>query len=370
MIMKSSKPLVLLLFLAVFATTSKAQTPCTLSLDSVYLDTVLSNCNHLYFKYKYSGGTPSAYKWTYGDGHTCGCYKPHNMYTKNATYSVCGRIQDANGCADSLCLPFTVNCSNPCDLSEIAIYSFDTVSYNCREYEFVAWVSGNAKRKVWLFGDGDSANTSYALHSYYKNGHYNAKMIVQDSIGCGDTANVSFDIMCKANLPCPLQVLSIDTLSLKDCWTKEFTAHCTKQPMNLWWQFGDLSSGFGPINTSHQYHDSGLYQLALYVQDSSGCSDTFYRAVEVNCSKGTAIDFLSLKPYNELHVYPMPVETIMYFEFPITGQLEITDISGKRVFEVDIATETSVNCAHLQPGVYQISIYSEKTIHRSKFLKL
>lgn len=367
--MNQFKTLLSMVLLTLLANALKAQTPCTLSLDSIYLDTVLSNCNHLYFKYKISGGTPTSYKWTYGDGHSCGCYKPHNAYNKNATYTVCGKIQDINGCADSLCLPFTVNCSNPCDLSEIGIYSYDTVSYNCRDYEFVAWISANAKRKVWLFGDGDSANTTFATHTFYKNGQYQAKMIVQDSIGCADTANVLVNVDCVSNLPCPLAILSIDTLSLADCWTKQFTAKCSKQPLNAWWQYGDNVSGMAPLITQHTYKDTGLYAIALYVKDSSGCADTMFTHMPVYCSKNNQA-IIGINDDHTLLLYPMPVTDELQIAGAFEGQVIITDITGKIVLQSTLNQAKAIPCVQLKAGLYLLNLQTENRTYKSKFMKL
>ena len=359
------------LLLLIFSTTSiQAQPPCTLSLDSIYLDTLQSDCNHLFFKYKYSGGTPSAYKWTYGDGNSCGCYKPHNTYTKNGTFMVCGRIQDANGCADSLCLPFTVYCSNPCDLSPIGIYSYDTVSYNCRDYEFVAWISANAKRKVWLFGDGDSANTSFATHTFYKNGTYHAQMIVQDSIGCGDTAKLEITVDCGSNLPCPLSIQSIDTMSLSDCWTKQFKANCNKLPLSAWWQYGDNNSGLSPLITQHTYADTGLYALALYVKDSSGCADTFFRKVAVYCPKPNSNLPTFVDDLSALKVYPMPVVNDLHIDWAEDAYFTIADLTGKAVIQSTLQASKTIDCSRLNSGLYCLIVSTQNRIYKSYFTKL
>ena len=364
------KKLCLLFLLLYSAINLKAQAPCTLSIDSIYLDTLQSNCNHLFFKYKYSGGTPSAYKWTYGDGNTCGCYKPHNTYIKNGTFMVCGRIQDVNGCADSLCVPFKVNCSNPCDLSPIGIYSFDTVSYNCRDYEFVAWISANAKRKVWLFGDGDSANTSFATHTFYKNGIYHAQMIVQDSIGCGDTAMLEINVNCGSNLPCPLSIQSIDTMTSSDCWTKQFKANCNKSPLSAWWQFGDNTSGLAPLITQHTYSDTGLFEVALYVKDSSGCADTFFRKVSVYCPKSKTNLPAFIEASSSFMVYPMPVMNDLHINWPDNADYSIADFTGKIIVQSAIQPLETIDCSQLPSGYYCLILNAQNRMYKSYFIKL
>ena len=361
------KRIYILFFCLIASATIQAQTPCQLSLDSIYLDQAASNCNHLYFKYKVSGGTASSYNWTYGDGNSCACYKPKNFYTKNGTYQVCGRIQDANGCKDSLCITVNVNCTNPCDLSEIGIYSFDTVSYNCNEYEFVSFVSPNAKRIVWEFGDGDSSNSKYSLHTFQKNGNYKVRLIVQDSISCGDTANLSIDINCDQKAPCDFIINRIDTSSKGNCKTKGFDLSCNKTPIEVKWNYGDGNSETSGKQVQHSYKDTGNYNVCAIATDSFGCSDTLCISIAIKCPKSSGIHFTSIDRSN---IYPSPFSSYLNVKLESDATIVVYDQKQSLVFESDFKDGIAIlDLSKLSSGLYFISIKTFEVVQFYKIIK-
>lgn len=362
------KKIYLILFFLVFVKIASAQTPCTLSLDSIYLDTVLSNCSHLYFKYNVSGGTVTSYGWTYGDGNSCACIKPKNFYTANGTYQVCGRIQDANGCADSLCISVNVNCSNPCDLSEIGIYSVDTLSYSCNEMEFITITSSNAKKIRWDFGDGDSSENKYEVHTYKQNGTYNVRLIIEDSIACSDTAELSVVIFCDDILPCNLEIQGIDTLSQGDCYTRMLTLHSNKGLLKVYWDFGDGGNMVSNKTQLWHFADTGLFRVCAVAEDSTHCRDTFCRWVKISCPEpNSAIQHMF---FAGLKLYPSPFSHIITIEFESSARLTVLDCGMREVYITDIQAGTNeINLSHLNSGLYFIKLETDRGIGIFKILK-
>jgi PKD repeat protein len=356
-----------LLFCLIAMVSIQAQPPCQLSLDSIYIDQAASNCNHLYFKYKVSGGTVSSQNWTYGDGNSCGCYKPKNFYTKNGTYQVCGRIQDANGCKDSLCITVNVNCTNPCDLSEIGIYSFDTVSYNCNEYEFVSFVSPNAKRIVWEFGDGDSSNSKYALHTFNKNGNFKVRLIVQDSISCGDTANLDITINCDQKAPCDFKINKMDSISKGNCKTKGFELKCTKTPKDVKWHYGDGNSETSGQKVQHSYKDTGIYIVCAIATDSVGCLDTICLSIKITCPKSNSLHFSSI---DQASIYPSPFSSYLNIKLESDASIAVYDQKQAIVYESDFKSGiVNLDLSKLSSGLYFISIKTSETLQFYKIFK-
>jgi PKD repeat protein len=356
-----------LLFCLIAIVSVQAQPPCQLSLDSIFIDQSTSNCNHLYFKYKVSGGTVSSYYWTYGDGNSCGCIKPKNFYTKNGNYQVCGRIQDANGCKDSLCITVKVNCTNPCDLSEIGIYSFDTVSYNCNEYEFVSFVSPNAKRIVWEFGDGDSSNSKYSLHTFQKNGNYKVRLIVQDSISCGDTANLDITINCDQKAPCDFKINRIDTITKGNCKTKGYNLNCNKNPKEVKWNFGDGNSETSGKQTQHAYKDTGVYEVCAIATDTVGCSDTTCVTIKVKCPKSSGFDNFDI---DRTRIYPSPFTIYLNVKLESDATISVYDQKHALVYESDLKNGiANLDLSKLSKGLYFLSIKTAKAIQFYKIVK-
>lgn len=315
---------------------------CTLELNSITLDTAASTCNHLFFKYQASGGTPTSFFWDYGDGNSCTCLHPKNVYNRNGTFQLCGRIKDANGCADSLCVTVNVFCPNPCTLSEIGIFSYDSLSYSCREYEFITITSQNAKKINWDFGDGDSANTKYTLHTFKSNGTFKVRLTIQDSIGCADTAEMMVGVNCPPDpQPCTFNISKLDTASGMDCKSKNFTLSANKTPKTVHWDFGDSSTWNGGKTTSHSYIDTGLYKVCAIATDSADCKDTMCQWVKVSC------------PSMHVSVNAHSIATLQLYPNPVVGTLTVLS-SDVYIYAIYDAAMRKVASGYLREGTNTI----------------
>jgi len=331
-----------------------AQPPCQLSLDSIQLDMSNSTCNYLQFKYKVSGGTPTAYSWTYGDGNGCSCIKPKHFYTANGSYQVCGRIQDANGCADSLCATFIVNCSDPCDLSEIGIFSLDTLSYSCNEMEFITITSTNARKIRWDFGDGDTSDSKYVVHTYTSKGQYKVRLIVQDSIACADTADLTVDITCSLTEPCSMQIQSVDTAGGANCKTKRFTLFTTKPYQFVYWNYGDGSLDTGMRIRTKVYADTGVFNLCVIAEDSFQCRDTLCRPIRVSCPNTAS---LSETDFANNRIYPSPFSRELNLVLALPGTIQLFDTGMKMLMSKDSeAGLSTLDLSFLRAGIYLLCI--------------
>lgn len=317
-----------LLFFIAFTYVSEAQPPCLVQFSSVNIDSTASNCNYKQLKYTTTGGTIQSYKWTYGDGNSCTCSKPKHFYTQNGTFKVCGYITDNNGCIDSICTKVTVNCNNPCQLSEIGIQSADTLSYSCNEMEFNALVSKNTKKSRWYFGDGDSSVNLYEVHTYNQNGTYQAKLIIYDSIGCSDTANFEIAIQC-SNEPqkCTFELQNLIVENTSNCKTKLLKLSANKFIESVKWTYNNTSV----LNDSTQFRitfsDTGFYQICAIAKDTGNCYDTLCVATKVTCTNQN--NSITSFDVNDLNIYPNPTNGLVFFKTEKTFYVNIYDLLGK-----------------------------------------
>ncbi len=345
------------LLIFIFNMVSGAGAQCQLKFETLSLDTAASSCNHLFFKFTYSGGTPVSYSWTYGDGNACSCIKPKNVYNKNGMFQVCGKIKDANGCEDSMCLNVSVTCSNPCDLSEIGIHTYDTLSYSCDEYEFNTITSLNAKKIRWDFGDGDSSADKFTVHKYKKNGTYQVRLSIQDSIGCGDTADMTVVVNCPPEPePCNFVITSVDTSTGTDCRTKVFALRSNKKPVTVQWEFGDGQTALTNGNmSSRTYADTGLYELCVYALDSANCKDTFCRWVRVRCP----VKHVSVQEpvQHSASVYPNPVSDLLIIKLTHESVFVMYDMTMKPVRSGTLdAGKNDMDMRFFTAGTYLLKI--------------
>lgn len=211
----------------------------------------------------------NSWSWSFGDGTTSTAQNPMHTYSMNGSYTVCLTITDASGCTDSTCQTITVGSAQPCQ----AAFGFQ-VSPN-GSVSFVNGSRGGVApfTYLWRFGDGNTATTANALHTYAAAGTYTACLWVTDANGCVDST--CQPVIIAASSPC--------------------TASFSFLPSGLGVQFSDASTGLGPAavntyswdfgdgNTStaqnplHTYAASGTYTVCL-IFTSSGmgvtCSDT------------------------------------------------------------------------------------------------
>lgn len=344
-----------LLVLTLLFSVLNVQSQCTIQLDEVYLDTAASGCNNKVFKYKISGGTATSFSWDYGDGNSCTCIHPKNRYNKNGTFQLCGKIQDANGCRDSLCITVNVNCSNPCDLSEIGIYSADTLSYDCNDIEFNAIVSSNTKHLKWDFGDGDSSSNKYIIHTFKKKGQYNVVLIIRDSINCADTAEWTVDVLCD-KIICEQFLTKLDIISLARSNMKQLNVSSTKTPLYYWWQYGDGNSGYGPASVNYTYQDSGIMQICVYAKDSIGCNDTICDMTRIILPKDNSIttpnDIL-----NQILVHSIPSQQLISISIPMEGNIKMFTINGQLVYSGQLKEgDNTISTEGLSNGLYLLQI--------------
>lgn len=351
-----------LIFLILSVFTLQAQTPCQLSLDDIYLDTAASDCNHLFFKYKISGGTATGFLWNYGDGNSCTCIHPKNAYNRNGNFDVCGRIQDANGCVDSLCKTFTVYCADPCHLSELGIFSMDSSSFTCSEFEFITITSSNTKKVRWDFGDGDTADSKYIVHDFKANGVYNVRLIINDSINCADTGNLQVTVDCPPSHFCDF-ILHLDTLPDIDSNTKSFRIRSNKPYNKLWWDFGDGISRYGDSTEAHTYINvPTTYTVCVYGYDSAGCEDTICVTIYVNLkdtSHSGLYRIIGQNLYSDLFIGSEQLK----IQLKQSCQYELIDASAKRVLSGRLPEgQQIIEIRMLGTGLYTLLLKSNNQV--------
>lgn len=342
---------------------------CTLELNSITLDTAASTCNHLFFKYQATGGTPTSFFWDYGDGNSCTCLHPKNVYNRNGAFQLCGQIKDSKGCADTLCVTVNVFCPDPCTLSEIGIFSYDSLSYSCKEYEFITITSQNAKKVNWDFGDGDTANTKYTLHTFKANGNFKVRLTIEDSIGCADTAEMMVNVNCPPEpQPCNFNISKLDTASGMDCKSKSFSLNTNKTPKTVHWEFGDNSTWDGGKTASHSYLDTGLYQVCAIAADSADCKDTMCRWVKVSCpSMHVSVDDHSV---TALELYPNPVSGVLSVVSDDVYDYAIYDATMRKISSGYLHEGmNTIEFAHLPSGAYTIRIGNSGSVSYHRVTK-
>lgn len=202
------------------------------------------------------------YFWQFGDGQVGGGQQTTHTYAQPGQYEVCvdaSRFdpQTQDSCWAKHCEWIVVSGPAPCDSVEACFvstllsngaYFFD----NCSSFQ-------NNAQFFWNFGDGTTAQGVNADHHYQLPGTYTVCLTMVHG-NCADSTCTTV-IVAGGGSPC-------DSLWTSFTWnatsgsTAVFHGTASQPNTSLIWQFGDGSTGFGPVAT-HTYPAAGQYQVCL-----------------------------------------------------------------------------------------------------------
>ncbi len=124
-------------------------------------------------------------------------------------------------------------------------------------------------------------------------------------------------------------------------------------PLTYSWNFGDgtIVSNAPPVSQVHLYANPGIYNVKLYVADSTGCTDSATRSV-----------FVDIPPYVELSV--SPTEICLGEKVFFTDSIAPHTYNWFYDFDDGYVRDSLHNPVHVfqAPGVYNVSITGEYLI--------
>ncbi|MDX1909394.1 MAG: PKD domain-containing protein [Bacteroidia bacterium] len=228
------------------------------------------------------------FTWVYGDGTSdVGPFPTHTFPAApvGASYQVCLIIQNNTfGCTDSSCTLIQTNAFPVC----YASFSYSTSPVNPLEVSFInqsqGSVPGTPLTYTWDFGDGTTSTVANPVHTYPVAGLYTVTLTIADQAGCVNTIVQHVNLqstVCAANVL--VQLVGPNTVTL--------SAQPALPQGTYFWDFGDSTSGFGPVVT-HTYPGPGIYVLCLTAIDSaSGCQSTSCVNVQIGQVQNCTADF-------------------------------------------------------------------------------
>ncbi|MFM2336886.1 MAG: hypothetical protein RL115_79 [Bacteroidota bacterium] len=204
-----------------------------------------------------------SYLWNFGDGNFSSAANPSHIYTANGTYIVTLVATSSQGCQD------TVR-SNPINIG-LNITSFNAPPNACIN-ESINFTNASTLTPVstfWDFGDGSTANTINAAHSYASTGTYVVRMYNTYN-NCVDSSIQSITINPKpvADFSAPI------TSKCEPNLLVNFQDLSTGGASAWQWDFGDGSPISTLQNPTHNYTSYGTFTVRLITTNSFGCNDT------------------------------------------------------------------------------------------------
>lgn len=282
-----------------------------------------------------TSGAGATYLWDFGDGNTSTQTDPTHVYAIDGTYTVCLTVTD--GCAtNTTCNPITIGCPIPTPAF--------TSSATGATVDFTNTSISGMATYLWIFGDGNTATTMDASHTYATDGSYTVCLVVSDACGADSTCQTVVVTSCSN----PVSTFTITGVSPTFTFTNTAT---TTGTATYTWDFGDGSATSALMNPSHTYTTNGTFIVSLVVQDSCG-TDALDQTVTVT---GVGLNELSLV---DVAVYPNPSNGI--FSIEASANMEavyITDLSGKLIYTGDLSgQDATINASQFANGTYFLSI--------------
>ncbi len=228
-------------------------------------------------------GAYSTYAWSFGDGTTGSTQNPTHVYTVasgSRTFTASVTVTDStgsSGTSNSVSITVSAGAAS-LSITSSASAQAGTTPLSVQFTSQPSGGSGSYTSFAWNFGDGGSASTQNASHSYATAGHYNATVKVTDSSGTVATSTpIPVNVWISGGSGSPSVSVS-GPASASAGSPVTFTASPSGGSgsyTSYAWSFGDTSTTTtSQSTTSHSYSAAGAYSVTVTVTDSSGKTGT------------------------------------------------------------------------------------------------
>ncbi len=206
-----------------------------------------------------------SYFWNFGDGFFSNTTNPVHTYLSNGSFIASLVTTSSAGCIDTFY-------SNPIIIGGITA-SFNVSPVICADKNiiFTNTSSPSPVSSIWRFGDGGTANTINATHSYNIPGTYTVWLYNTYS-SCTDSTSQLITVNPRpvANFSAPV------TSRCQPPLTVNFQDLSTGGAVSWQWDFGDGNTSIVQ-NPAHTYTSYGSFTVSLITANVFGCTDTLTR---------------------------------------------------------------------------------------------
>ena len=223
-----------------------------------------------------SFGSIIGWSWDFGDGlGTANHNNPNYQYLTTGIYPVRLTLLSDQLCENSITNNVTIS-----DLPEVAIYGNERacVGDEIRLLDLSSVEDGEISSWDWNLGDGTKSNQEKVKHTYQSPGIYTVSLSVLSNLGCSNSQTF-LDMIHVFEKPIAGFSVSNQFPSINNSTIDMFDRSVGA---NSW--FWDFGNGFDSElqNPSITYYDTGKYTISLLVTNIDGCSDKFYREINVD----------------------------------------------------------------------------------------
>jgi len=216
-----------------------------------------------------STGSPTSWKWTFGDGASSTLKNPAHTYTKAGKYTISLTVKNAAGTNTKTIKNYITVKTAPVK-PVAAFYASPRSGYAPLKVTFTDKSTGSPTSWKWSFGDKTYSTAKNPAHTYSKAGKYTVSLTVKNAAGT-NTKTITNYITVKTAPVKPVAAFSASPTSGKAPLTVKFTDKSTGSPTSWKWSFGDktYSTAKNPV---HKYSKAGKYTVSLTVKNAAGSS--------------------------------------------------------------------------------------------------
>ncbi len=214
-----------------------------------------------------STGSPTSWKWSFGDGTYSTSRNPSHTYNKAGKYTVSLTVKNARG-SNTVTKSQYISVTNSLKTPVACFSASPTSGYAPLKVAFTDRSKGKPTSWKWSFGDGTYSTAKTPVHTYSKAGKYTVSLTVKNSAGTSTITGYNY-IKVVAPLKTPVAAFSAAPTSGKVPLKVQFTDRSSGSPTSWKWSFGDRTYSTAK-NPSHTYSKAGKYTVSLTVKNAKG----------------------------------------------------------------------------------------------------
>lgn len=220
--------------------------------------------------------------WQFGDGASSNTSNPnHTFYPNSQPYHIILYASDGVGNTDTASAFINVKAYAP---------YFDIQPNACPGEVLNFSIQGNSdpdNNVQWIFGDGQSSNSSSTQYGYADSGIYLVKLIVNNS-NCDTVTDSNF--ISITNSVIPAVHLHPANMDYTICQGDNFPYYYD-ETFQILWDFGDGTTSNDPY-PNHHYNSLGTYPIVATVTNECGNSGSLNFILDVTNSMLPSANFL------------------------------------------------------------------------------
>lgn len=249
-------------------------------LKTKFTSNIQSGCSPLVVSFQdQSSGNPTSWKWDLGNGTISTDQNPVTTYFKPGTYTIKLSVKNNSGLDSVKQIAYVTVYFNPqADFNASptqGCYPLDVKFTNNSKAG-----SGIITNYLWDYGDGNVDTVQKPDHIYLSAGTFDLTLKVTNSYGCSSSIIKNDLVHIDDGVVAGFSLTSLDVCKLPATAVFDNTSNGPEATTYLW-SFGDgnTSSSASP---SHNYTNSGAYNVLLTAETLGGCSDT--QSLKINVS--------------------------------------------------------------------------------------